>query len=267
MKKIILCFFIILLLIMGIVFLTTNNTSNKVEKYLKGTYKDDTFSDITFIESGEYIVRKAHWWGDGGTSLKKDGTFTRYKVHSNKENIDFFVQYLSSTKKMEDNLVITRDKRDIQEKLSEIFNKYLVNVSDIYYMPDSTGQNGVLEDVIPDLAIEIDQPLNEFCKKEFADKIKMIKNEINLYFINNTYYKNYRYWFFNIRIISDECTIRFETHAYYNESMDEFSISTNIFVKEENAENINFETFKAQILKNFDENDDVYCYKVKDVKK
>lgn len=49
--------------------------------------------------------------------------------------------------------------------------------------------------------------------------------------------------------------------------MDEFSISTNIFVKEENAENINFETFKAQILKNFDENDDVYCYKVKDVKK
>ena len=27
---------------MGIVFLTTNNTSNKVEKYLKGTYKDNT---------------------------------------------------------------------------------------------------------------------------------------------------------------------------------------------------------------------------------
>lgn len=265
MKKIKLCFFIILLIIMGIVFLTTNNTSNKVEKYLKSTYKDDTFSDITFIESGEYIVRKDHWWGDGYTSLSKDGTFTRYKVHSNKENIDFFVQYLSSTKKMEDNLVITRDKRDIQEKLSQIFNKYLVNVSNIYYIPDSTGQNGVLESIIPDLAIEINQPLNELCEKEFADKIKMIKNEITLYFTNNKCYKNYRLWEFSPKIITDECRIRFKT--YYDNKFDKFSIQTIFFVKEENTRNINFETFNEQILKNFDENDYVKCLKTEDVKK
>lgn len=45
--------------------------------YLNNKYKDDSSSNISFCENGEYIVRKAHWWGDGETSLNNDATYTR----------------------------------------------------------------------------------------------------------------------------------------------------------------------------------------------
>lgn len=52
-------------------------------------------------------------------------------------------------------------------------------------------------------------------------------------------------------------------NTYYNESKNEFSISTIIYVNLENSNaNINFENFKEQILKNFDDNDKVSCYNV-----
>lgn len=94
MRRKIIVFIVIFIIIFiaCICCLPIKNTKIYAKMYLNNKYKDDSFSNINFCENGEYIVRKAHWWGDGETSLNNDGTYTRYKVHSNKENIDFYVQ-------------------------------------------------------------------------------------------------------------------------------------------------------------------------------
>ena len=223
-------------IIMVILFYAVMMPKIEINLYLKKMKYDDEFSNIEFVEKKDYKERVAHWWGDGGTSLKKLGTYTRYKVYAKEANINFFVQYRSDLNSFEDNYLVTKHQKEIYNEALIICRRNLKDNINLYYDTFlAKDEVGVFEHSVPSLIVDMDNPINEVCSKEFAEKLKSIEDELFNFLNQKQYCKEYHYWFFNFNMISDDYMIKFSTN-YTNDGL---YIYPTLYIKGKNDEENN----------------------------
>lgn len=229
----------------------------KIEKYLQKQNYNDEFSNIEFVESGEYKVRVTTLAGKSN-ALRKLGTYKRYKVHANKANIDFFVQYLdldSSSKRYqryqsgyEDDYMVTKNINTITNGLENILKTTYGYNSQIKF--DGTSASDEIGELNNDfwyfLEIDIDEPIENICTQNHLEQTKnFIKKLTTL--IENTYIGYDNFSTLNIDFINSDYDIRFSCGIDSN-NKGEISIYYHFY--EENEKTIKYKNIIEEWYKN-----------------
>lgn len=201
-----------------------------VESYLRKMKYDDEFSNIEFVEDGEYKRRVDPLLGGSETILKNLGTYTRYKVYAKKADIYFFVQYRSDLKNFEDDYMLTKYQKDILKEISDIWdNNFENDVSFRYGTTIANDEVGVLEKRVPELISDVDIPIDEICSKEFAVKFKKLRDDIHNYLMSDYFNKERSICeYFNLKLFGSNYSLQINNY---------FGAKTDITLKLKGKEN------------------------------
>jgi len=157
-----------------------------VKKYLKEENYDDEFTNVEFVEKNDYIQEISC---DGARFEDKHGEYYRYKVHAQKANVDFYVQYY--TKLSYEDCYLTDDcgiKKTVpgyeddyietvtDKKIVSKFQEVLGSDMEIQFRKDLN--NPVLYRTHTDfLEIYTNKVLSDVYSDEFLNKLKKV-NEV-----------------------------------------------------------------------------------------